>query len=138
MAGVNNSIYFLKRADGKFTTVTSFMSMAQYFVTHLTMHHTIEEKMYFPLLAERMDAFKKGEKHINSHNQIHEGLDRLSALIKRFRGEPALYSPGEFRACLDSFREVLFNHLDEEINDLDPQEFKRHWTIDEMETILLH
>jgi hypothetical protein len=37
----------------------------------LTMHHTIEERFIFPILAERMPQFKA--EHLESHRGIHEG-----------------------------------------------------------------
>lgn len=43
------------------------------------------------------------------------GLDKLTDLISKYRKDPTSYSPTEMRACLDSFREVLFRHLDEEV-----------------------
>ena len=39
----------------------------------LTMHHTIEERHVFPILATRMPAFKNDDVHVKSHHAIHEG-----------------------------------------------------------------
>lgn len=44
------------------------------------------------------------------------GLDDLEVLLKKYKSEPSSYSPQELRECLDSFREVLFRHLDEEVS----------------------
>ena len=41
--------------------------------TDLTVHHTIEERHIFPVLAKRMPAFQNDEVHIKSHHGIHEG-----------------------------------------------------------------
>ena len=76
---------------------------------------------------------KDGE-HLESHKGIHDGeielprvnstlpltsfgvgLDRLEALLNKWYTEPSTYSPEELRACLDSFRQVLFDHLDAEV-----------------------
>lgn len=108
--------------------------------TDLTTHHDIEEQYFFPILAKRMPMFAKNEdgEHIKSHRAIHQGLsvassrhpsppltifcvngvglDDLAALIKKWTGDPASYSPDEMRACLDGWREVLFRHLDEEVH----------------------
>lgn len=43
------------------------------------------------------------------------GLDKLGTLIAKWLAEPSSYSPQEMRECLDSWREVLFRHLDEEV-----------------------
>jgi hypothetical protein len=103
------------------------------------MHHTIEERFIFPVLAERMPQFKR--EHLESHKGIHDGeypalphcymqfvfycnllsnagLDRLEALVSKYKSNTSLYSPTDMRACLDSWREVLFRHLDEEVHSL--------------------
>lgn len=97
------------------------------------MHHTIEEQHIFPVLALRMPSFKDDEAHIKSHHGIHEGmcllssgtrqvliriigLDKLGKLLQRYAEDPTTYSPTEMRQCLDSWREVLFRHLDEEVS----------------------
>lgn len=37
------------------------------------MHHTIEERHIFPILAKRMEAFQDNEVHLKSHEAIHHG-----------------------------------------------------------------
>lgn len=39
----------------------------------LTVHHTIEERHIFPILAKRMPAFQNNDVHIQSHHGIHDG-----------------------------------------------------------------
>lgn len=46
------------------------------------------------------------------------GLDKLGELLKKWTAEPAAYSPQDMKDCLDSWREVLFKHLDEEASTL--------------------
>ena len=109
----------------------------------LTMHHTIEERQIFPILAKRMPSFAEDEAHIKSHHGIHEGpyaewtanptvdpsqvqswhiviwptvgLDKLGVLLSKYSADQTTYNPTEMRECLDSWREVLFRHLDEEV-----------------------
>ncbi|PPQ67260.1 hypothetical protein CVT25_005844 [Psilocybe cyanescens] len=113
-----NTLYEL--ADGSFTTrglsLVRYLETAKAMNHHLTMHHTIEERYLFPILGKTMPQFaaKDNGAHIASHHGIHEGLDRLGALVKKWTSAPSEYSPDEMRACLDSFRDVLFHHLDEE------------------------
>ena len=110
-------------------------------ILDLTMHHTVEERHLFPILAETMPQFSQNDQgdgaHILSHKGIHEGsflllfrlpiafndafitgLLNLETLVKKWTEAPSTYSPTEMRACLDSFREVLFHHLDEEVGNL--------------------
>ena len=96
------------------------------------LHHSIEERHIFPVLAKRIPAFK--EEHIESHKGIHDGksghgfrtslsptypstqgVGKLSVLVSKYTDEPSCYSPTELRNTLDDFREVLFKHMDDEV-----------------------
>jgi hemerythrin-like domain-containing protein len=101
------------------------------------MHHTIEERHIFPLLAKYMPKFGIGadEVHIKSHRAIHDGLENLEKLVAKWKAEPSKYSPTEMRACLDGFRDVLFDHLDEEVEDLRGQNLKKYMTLEQLATI---
>ena len=45
-------------------------------------------------------------------------MDKFCALISSFRSDIASYDPSKLRAVMDSFRDVLFTHLDQEVKDL--------------------
>jgi len=131
-----NTIYEL--ADGSFSkqglSLPDYLRVAHGLKTHLTAHHTIEERFVFPILAKRMPQFKGH--HLESHSGIHDGLDRLDDLLSKYRSDPSLYSPKDMKACLDSWREVLFRHLDEEVEDLQGDNLRKHsFTIQEIEQI---
>ncbi|KAJ7292915.1 hemerythrin HHE cation binding domain-containing protein [Mycena rebaudengoi] len=128
-----NTIYEL--ADGTFAdrglSLSRYLQMSTRLNSHLTMHHTIEEAYVFPVLGERMPEFStkpESSVHIDSHKAIHQGMEDLSTLVSKFKKEPATYSPTEMRGCLDGFREVLFNHLDQEVNDLKGENLRKYWT----------
>ncbi|CAA7261621.1 unnamed protein product [Cyclocybe aegerita] len=131
-----NMLYTL--ADGSFTS--RGLSLAHYLETaktmnhHLTMHHAIEERYVFPILTKKMPQFAKENEgaHIISHQGIHEGLVKLEKLVDKWTDEPATYSPEEMRDCLDSFRDVLFHHLDEEVEDLRGENLKKYFTLQEV------
>ncbi|KZT42528.1 hypothetical protein SISSUDRAFT_50964 [Sistotremastrum suecicum HHB10207 ss-3] len=129
-------------ADGSFSnkyrlSLAEFLRTATSFRRHLEIHHNIEERYIFPVLAKRMPSFRDNEKHRNSHHSIHDGLDRLSLLIAKYSEDNTKYSPTEFRSCLESFRDVLFAHLDEEVADLSGENLKKYWTIDEVDLIVI-
>jgi hypothetical protein len=64
------------------------------------------------------------------------GLDEYTALLGKYASQPTSYSPIELRACLDSFRDVLFRHLDEEVRDLKAESLRdAGWTLDELRRI---
>ena len=135
-----NSIY--EMADGSFTKIgyslPLFLRQAQQLNSHLTMHHTIEEREIFPILAKRMPDFDHNTEgvHLKSHEGIHDGLEELEKLVKNYRANPSSYSPTEMRACLDGFRQVLFEHLDQEVADLKGENLKKYWTFEEMQAIV--
>ncbi|TFK54444.1 hypothetical protein OE88DRAFT_1733101 [Heliocybe sulcata] len=133
---------FAKLADGSFSrrglSLPGYLGEAKSMCTHLNFHHSLEERHIFPVLAKRMSVFSEtaeDPRHIRSHRAIHKGLDDLEALVKKWVAEPSTYSPTEMRACLDSFREVLFRHLDEEVDDLKGENMKKYWTLEEVDRI---
>jgi hypothetical protein len=86
------------------------------------------------------------------------GLDTLSELAKKFTAEPSSYSPQELRACLNGFRQVLFEHLDQEVRfsqtgltvsryslnmfsakvaDLRGENLRKYWTLNEVQQIMV-
>ncbi|KAF9268946.1 hypothetical protein L218DRAFT_892602 [Marasmius fiardii PR-910] len=132
---IDNTLYEL--ADGSFTkrgwSLSLYLDSARRLNQHLTMHHTIEERHVFPMLAIKMKEFADDSEHLKSHKGIHEGMDRLQELVKKYKKDPSTYSPEEMRACLDSFRDVLFNHLDQEVADLKGENLKKYWSLEELE-----
>ncbi|KAH8107477.1 hypothetical protein DFH11DRAFT_1691675 [Phellopilus nigrolimitatus] len=118
-------------------SLTMFLREAESLKKHLEAHHTIEERFIFPVLAKRMPMFSDNEQHLKSHEAIHEGLARLSDLTNEFKSDPKTYSPTRMRECLDSFREVLMHHLDEEVHDLGAESLKKYWTLAEVDRILI-
>ncbi|KAF9529354.1 hypothetical protein CPB83DRAFT_852521 [Crepidotus variabilis] len=138
-----NQLY--KLADGSYErrglSLTDYLDTARSLDHHLTMHHTIEERFFFPRLAKKLPQFDKNSQdraHLESHEGIHQGLVNLMALVSKFEEDQTSYSPVEMRACLDSFRDVLFNHLDEEVEDLKGSNLKKHFTLQEFNGLLMH
>ncbi|KAH8080270.1 hypothetical protein BXZ70DRAFT_960325 [Cristinia sonorae] len=130
-----NELYDL--ADGSFNkrgmNLRLYLRKADDLCRFLTNHHTIEERHVFPLLGKRMPEFRANKEHIKSHQGIHDGLDKLTALLEKWKADPKEYSPEDMRACLDSWREVLFIHLDAEVRDLGGENLKKYWTLKEVE-----
>jgi len=128
-------------ADGSFhelrMTLPMYLKEVDGLKRHLEAHHTIEERFIFPILANRMPAFAENEQHRKSHDGIHEGLDRLSLLTNSYRANPPSYSPEKMRECLDSFRNVLMRHLDEEVADLGAENMKKYWTLQEVDSFMM-
>ena len=65
------------------------------------------------------------------------GLEKLSKLVSKWKDEPTAYSPTEMKGCLDSFRSVLFRHLDEEVEDLGGENLRKHFSsLDELRRVI--
>lgn len=53
------------------------------------------------------------------------GVEGLTKLVRKWIDEPSTYNAEEMRSCLDSWREVLFSHLDQEVGSFDFAVFVR-------------
>ncbi|KAK0195620.1 hypothetical protein F5146DRAFT_922524 [Armillaria mellea] len=128
-------------ADGSFIkrglSLSLYLDTARQFERHLTMHHTIEERYIFPILAQRMPEFSDAadDGHIKSHQIIHRGLEELSNLVTKWKQDPSTYSPTDMKTCLNSFKAVLFSHLDQEVLDLGGENMKKYWKLEELANI---
>ncbi|KZT11019.1 uncharacterized protein LAESUDRAFT_643457, partial [Laetiporus sulphureus 93-53] len=126
-------------ADGSFMkagmSLQMYLRMASQLAQHLTLHHTIEEKQIFPFLSKRMHMFREDDVHIKSHEAIYDGLENLNVLIRKWTLSPSTYSPVEMKKCLASWKEVLFTHLDHEVEDLFGENMKRCWKLEELDLI---
>jgi hemerythrin-like domain-containing protein len=116
-------------------SIKQFLSLGQQFCHHLTVHHTIEEQHIFPVLAKKMPAFKKELELLTQHKQIHVGLDKLEKYIEECgTGERELRMQ-EMKEVLDGFGEVLWQHLDDEVEQLKAENMRKYWTVEEMRRI---
>lgn len=96
------------------------------------MHHTIEEQYFFPPLAKRMPVFAENDHLISQHGQIHEGLVRLEEYLNECRkGERELRLP-ELKEVMDTFGQVLWSHLDDEVRTLGAENMRRYWSKEEI------
>jgi len=113
--------------------LSEFLEYASSLSHYLHTHHNIEETYFFPMLSERMREFR--EDHPEQHKGIHAGLDLYDAYIKDIKKAPTKYSPVELRKVMDSFKEVLLKHLDEEVESLKGPNMSKYWTLDEVNRI---
>lgn len=107
-------------------SLKSFLRESYNLVIHLGNHHSIEESYIFPLLARKHPAFRDNAEHRLSHKAIHDGLDRYGSFLREAMADESKYSPEKLREILDSFREPLMRHLDDEVRDLQPDSLKAH------------
>ncbi|KAF1838076.1 hypothetical protein BDW02DRAFT_594952 [Decorospora gaudefroyi] len=117
--------------------IRQFISTGQQFCHHLTVHHTIEEQHIFPVLAKKMSAFQKELDLLTQHKQIHNGLDKLETYLEACANGERDLRLGEMKEILDSFGEVLWQHLDDEVKQLGAENMRKYWTLEEMRRIAM-
>ncbi|CAK9784327.1 unnamed protein product [Cutaneotrichosporon oleaginosum] len=111
-------------ADGTFhkygMSLRGFLHHARAVALSLDGHHRNEEANIFPVLARTHPAFARSSAHVASHRVIHDGLERYNAYLDKASADPGSYNAAEFRAVIDSFKEPMEKHLDQEVRDLEP------------------
>lgn len=102
------------------------------FCNHLKAHHDIEEAMWFPVLARKMQGFREGEFAKTQHAEMHKGLDVLQPYLMDCKTGVQDFHRAKVRNIMDSFGTVLWNHMDEEVRELQADSMSKYWTVDEM------
>lgn len=102
------------------------------FCSQLEFHHSIEEQHIFPVLAKKMPEFRKELELLRQHKQIHAGLEKLESYLENCRTGEADLRREEVKRLMEGFGEVLWKHLDEEVQTLGADNMRKYWTLDEM------
>ena len=113
-------------------SIRAFLNTGQEFCHHLTLHHTIEDQHIFPVLARKMPAFKKEMELLTHHKLIHDGVEKFEEYLQKCRSGEKELRLGEMKEIMDTFGEVLWEHLDEEVKQLKAESMRKYWTLDEM------
>ena len=112
-----------------------FLSLAMQFCIQLQNHHDAEERRFFPMLAKNMPMFKKEAEMPSQHKQIHKGLLKLKAYVEDCKDGEQDFLFLELKQIMDSFGQVLWQHLDEEVQNLGAENMRKYWTLRELERI---
>ncbi|OCT45068.1 hypothetical protein CLCR_06327 [Cladophialophora carrionii] len=116
-------------------SLRAFISQGLHLCHALTIHHTVEEQHVFPDLAKRMPIFAPKDHLISQHKAIHEGLEKMEEYLDSCRsGEKELRFP-ELKAVMDTFGEVLWAHLDDEVRTLGAENMRKYWSKQEMQSM---
>lgn len=70
---------------------------------------------FYPLARYLIREFRAD---VYSRVSDETGIETYASLLLKYASDPSTYSPEELRSNMDSWREVLFRHLDEEVEDL--------------------
>ena len=79
-----------------------------------------------------MPAFREELELLTQHKQIHEGLEKFEEYIGKCRSGETDLRMEELKEIMDSFGEVLWAHLDDEVKQLGAENMRKYWTVAEM------
>lgn len=84
------------------------------------------------MLARKMPAFRKELQLLTQHKEIHKGLEKLRDYLEECRTGERELRLDELKEVMDGFREVLWKHLDAEVEELGAENMKKFWSVEEM------
>ncbi|KFY23284.1 hypothetical protein V493_05948 [Pseudogymnoascus sp. VKM F-4281 (FW-2241)] len=119
-------------------SIKQFITTGLQFCGHLTAHHSIEEQHIFPILAKKMPEFKNGPKYkgaaelLRQHKEIHHGMDIFQLYLQQCQTGEADFDLRVLKTKMESWGEVLWTHLDQEVKTLGAENMRKYWTVEEM------
>jgi hypothetical protein len=72
---------------------------------------------------------------IQQHRAIHAGMDVFEAYLRACRSRETELELSVLKEKMDTWGEVLFTHLDQEVRDLGAENMRKYWTLDEIRSI---
>ena len=79
-----------------------------------------------------MPAFKKELQLLTQHREIHKGLDKLEAYMDECKAGTKDLRMDELKEIMDSFGEVLWAHLSDEVEQLSAENMRNYWSLEEV------
>ncbi|PGH08897.1 hypothetical protein GX51_00954 [Blastomyces parvus] len=122
----------------KDVSVEQFIEMGMDFCKNLTIHHDIEEKVVFPFLGQRMPAFNVENSDLEilaQHRQIHGGLEKMGEYLSASKGGKREFGLKDLKTIMDGFREILWVHMDDEVNQFGPDKMRAYWSVEEIKAM---
>jgi len=79
---------------------------------------------------------KKGENALlKQHEEIHKGMDVFEEYLKKCKSGETELELAVLKEKMDTWGEVLFQHLDDEVRELEADVMRRYWTLAEIKAI---
>ena len=72
-----------------------------------------------------MPHFAPNGDHLKEHEGIHKGLDEYVAYVAKCKNDRKQWDSVKMKSLMDSFRDILFKHLDHEVQSLRGEEMKK-------------
>jgi len=82
-----------------------------------------------------MPEFKTGKNAaelLRQHKEIHKGMDQFAEYLEGCRRGELDFELAVLKTKMDSWGEVLWKHLDQEVETLGAENMRRYWTLEEM------
>lgn len=124
------------------------MSIDQYidesltFITALENHHWFEETHIFPVLARKMPQFQsaseggvKAAELLQHHEEIHKGMDLTGTYLTQCKKGEKDFEPRVMKEKMDTWGEVLWKHLDKEVETLGAGNVRKYLTLEEVKRV---
>ena len=82
-----------------------------------------------------MPAFRKELELLSQHKEIHKGMDKMEQYLNDCRSGKQDLQMGELKKIMDSFGTVLWEHLNDEVQQLSVDNMRKHWSLDEVKRL---
>lgn len=82
-----------------------------------------------------MPEFKAGRNAaelLRQHQAIHHGMDAFEEYLLKCRSGETELELRVLKEKMDSWGDVLWKHLDQEVKTLGAENMRKYWTVDEM------
>jgi len=90
------------------------------------------------VLAQKMPEFKAGKNAaelLRQHKEIHKGMDVFQAYLRSCKTGQEDFELSTLKTKMDSWGEVLWTHLDQEVKTLGAENMRKYWTVAEMRSM---
>lgn len=98
----------------------NFLSYCTVWTDIVEKHHGVEERFLFVELQKKLDFSTE----LEQHKEIHEKLDKVVASLREAKADHSKFDAPALRELMDSFKGILFTHLDQEVEDLSAEKLK--------------
>ncbi|KAH7930347.1 hypothetical protein BV22DRAFT_1055309 [Leucogyrophana mollusca] len=103
--------------DPPMNDLKNFLGYCSAWAKTLGHHHDTEEKVVFPAMRGKIDF--AGEQ--DQHQVIHTALEEILPYILASQQNPTTFDAQKLKGMMEGLRDPLFQHLDDEIEHIDPQ-----------------
>ncbi|KAJ7512632.1 hypothetical protein B0H11DRAFT_1698526 [Mycena galericulata] len=98
----------------------NFLGYCRAWATSIVGHHDSEEEVLFPFLNQKLDFSTEIEQHV----VVADGLTGIIKFIDEAAADHSKFDAGKLKELMETLGGPLFEHLDEEVEDLAPAKLK--------------